>query len=375
VTELLVVAGEASGDRAGARVVAELGPDVRVFGLGGRALEDQGAELLARVPDLAVAGLDFAGHAIGIARAFVRVLRAARARKPRAALLVDYVEFNARLAPRLRREGIKVLWYGAPQVWAWRPERIDHLKDVADAIALVLPFEESLWRAKGAPARYVGHPVLELHALSRSQARSAMSLTDTAAAVALLPGSRAQEVRRLLPAMLAAYEIVRADRASVDGRLLLAPGLDEATRAFAVAEAQKWRVPYVEVDPSTGAYPILSAFDGSLCAAGTASLEAALAGAMPVITYKVSTLTAAFVRPRLVTPHVALPNVLLGRRVFPELLQDEADPRSLARALGSVLDRRSELEVARRELEALLRPPGATLRPSVAVAETLRGWL
>lgn len=373
MTELLVVAGEPSGDRAGARVVAELGREVHAFGLGGGALTDQGVELLARVPELAAAGLDVAGRAFGIGRAFLRVLRAAKERRPRAALLVDYAEFNARLAPRLRRMGIKVLWYGAPQVWAWRPERASHLKDAVDTVAVVLPFEESLWRAQGVDARYVGHPVLEIDALSRTQARSALSLTRGAAAVAILPGSRTQEVRRLLRAMLDAYESVRADRASVDGRVLLAAGLDDATRTFALREAKAARVPCVDVDAANGAFPLLGAFDASLCAAGTASLEAALAGAMPVIAYKVSKLTEAFVRPRLTTPHIGLPNVLLGRRVFPELLQEEANARSLARGLAWVLDRAADLDVARRELDALLRKD-APPRPSGAVADILRGW-
>lgn len=373
LTELLVVAGESSGDRAGARVVAELGRDVRAFGLGGSALADQGVELLACVPELAAAGLDIAGRAFGIGRAFLRVLRAAKERRPRAALLVDYAEFNARLAPRLRRLGIKVLFYGAPQVWAWRPERIARLKEAVDTVAVVLPFEERLWRAQGVDARYVGHTVLEIDRLSRAAARAALSLTDGAAAVAVLPGSRTQEVRRLLRPMLEAYESVRADRASVDGRVLLAPGLDEATRAFARREAKSARVPYVEVGAHDGALALLGAFDASLCAAGTASLEAALAGAMPVIAYKVSKLTEAFVRPRLTTLHVGLPNVLLGRRVFPELLQDEASAPSLARGLAWVLDRRAELDIARRELDAILRKD-APPRPSSAVADILRGW-
>lgn len=372
-----MVAGEASGDRAAARVITELGSPtgLRAFGIGGPALEGVGVELLGRVSDLAVAGLDVAERAIAIGRAYFRVLRAAKQRRPRAALLVDYAEFNARLAPRLRKLGVKVLWYGAPQVWAWRPGRIARLKDAADEIAVVLPFEEGLWRAKGARARYVGNPILELRGLDRRAARSAMGLTDGAAAVAILPGSRPHEVRRLLPVMLEAYESVRSDRASVDARVLLAPGLDGATRAFAARHADAWKVPYVDVDAKTGAYPLLGAFDASLCAAGTATLEAALAGARPVVTYKVGRITEAFVRGRLTTPHVALPNVLLGRRVFPELLQDAATAPALASALDHVLARPAEIDAGRRELEEMLRGAQGELHPSRAIAETLRGWL
>lgn len=374
MSELLVVCGEPSGDRAGARVLAELGKDVHAFGLGGPALEAMGVDIVAHVSRTGAMGIsEVAARAFVIGKELVKVLAAARKRRPSAALLVGYSDFNARLAPRLKARGTRVLWYCPPQVWAWRSERAESIKASVDALAVILPFEESYWRARGAPATYVGHPVLEVQTLSRNEARAALGLTPRAAAIAILPGSRSHEVKQLLLPMLAACEQVRRDRASVDMRLMLAPGLDRSTRAFALAAAKRDRVACADVDPLSGAYQYLRAFDAALCASGTVSLEAALARAMPVVAYKVSRLTAMLVRPRLQTSHIALPNILLGRPVFPELLQKDVATRPLSRALARVLDGRAALSSACDKLEAILRPADET--PSRKVAHMLEAWL
>jgi lipid-A-disaccharide synthase len=376
VKDLLVVAGEPSGDRAGARVLAELGSGVRAFGIGGPALEAMGIDLVAHVAYVTTMGVsELASRAFRVTSELVRITRLAKKRKPAAALLVGYSEFNARLAPTLKRQGTRVLWYSPPQIWAWRAQRAAAIKDSVDALAVILPFEEAFWRARGAPARYVGHPVLEVPTLPRAEARIALGLTPAASAIAILPGSRPHEVRRLLDPMLAAYETVRRDRASVDARVLLAPGLDESTRTFAITTARRERVACADLDPLSGAYQYLPAFDAALCASGTASLEAALAHAMPVIAYRVGLVTELVVRPKLKTPFIGLPNVLLGNATFPELLQRDVTPRALARALARVLDARTALGAACDEIAAMLRPPAGAATPSRAVASMLEPWL
>jgi lipid-A-disaccharide synthase len=297
---------------------------------------------------------------------------AVRARRPRAALLVNYSEFNAHLAPRLHAAGVRVLWYGAPQVWAWRPSRARSLRRWVDRMALMLPFEERLWRAAGVDAHYVGHPSLETTPLERETARRALGMTPFAAAVAILPGSRPHEVRRLLIPMLDAYERVRADRASVDARVLVAASLDEATRAWLLSVCRTRHLPTFEADPYVGAMSVLPAFDAALCASGTASLEAALARAVPIVAYRVGIATELTARALVRTPHVALPNLLLGRRAFPELLQREACASRIAQVLADALDHRRELVAACNEVRAAL---GAEAAPSAAVARMLAPWL
>jgi len=372
VTELLVVAGEASGDRAGAAVLRRL-EGVRAFGLGGPAIGGTGAAIVDDMRAWTAMGIGEAGaRAARVLRAWRAVVNAVRARRPRAALLVNYTEFNLRLAPRLRAAGVRVLWYGAPQVWAWRPERARSLRRCVDRLAVMFPFEEDPWRRAGVDAHYVGHPALETTPLDRDAARRALDMTMYAAAVAVLPGSRPHEVRRLLVPMLDAYEQVRSDRASIDARVLVAPSLDRPTRTWVRATCQARHVATFDVDPNLGAMSVLTAFDASLCASGTASLEAALARAVPVVAYRVGVTTELAARTLLRTPYVALPNVLLGRPVFRELLQRDARAARIAEALADALDRRPQLLTACKEVAASLQIAGP---PSAHVAQMLAPWL
>ncbi len=372
MSELLVVSGEASGDRAAAAVVEQLGHP-RAFGLGGGASAAAGVDLVGDMRDWTALGIGEAASRGGrVWWAWRAVSRAVRERRPRAALLVNYTEFNARLAPRLHARGVRVLWYGAPQVWAWRAGRIASMRRWIDRLAVMLPFEEELWRRDGVDAHYVGHPALEVSALERTAAREALGLTPLAATVALMPGSRPHEVRSLLTPMLEGYERVRADRASVDARVLVASSLDPATREWLRARCAHAGVETFDVDPGQGAGAVLRAFDVALCASGTASLEAALTRAVPIVAYRVGLVTELTARAFLRTPHVALPNVLLGRRAFPELLQLDVTASRIATTLADVLDHRAALVAECDAVEAsMLR----ARRPSWHVARMLAPWL
>lgn len=383
---LLVVAGEASGDRAGAAVVHRLrqeGGRFDAFGIGGGALERQGVELLADLRDLTAMGLaEVALRAGQVGIAYARMRAAIALRRPAAALLVNYTEFNTRLAQALWSAGTRVLWYGAPQIWAWRPGRAAPLRKHLDRMAVMLPFEEKIWRDVGVDAHYVGHPAFEERRdplSGRVPARELLGMTPFAPAVAILPGSRPHEVRRLLEPMLAAYEEVREDRASLDARVLLAPSLDARTRDWARDLAARYAVDLVDIDPSAGLAYSLPAFDVALCASGTASLECALAQAVPIVCYRVGWATELGARAFMTAKHVALPNVLLGREAFPELLQRNATAARISETLAEVLGaddgragRRDELIAACGEVTRAL---GEKTSASIEVANMLRPWL
>lgn len=373
--DLLVVAGEASGDRAAAAVIAHLPPGVRAFGMGGGALAAEGVELIADLRDTTALGVaEVARRAFAVARAYALVRAATSLRKPAAALLVNYTEFNARLAHALWQTGTRVLWYGAPQVWAWRSGRAIPLRRHLDRMAVMLPFEEPLWRGFGVDAHYVGHPALEERrgTYDRATARETLGMTPRAWGVAILPGSRPHEVRRLLPPMLQGYEKVRREHASVDARVLLAASLDATTRAWARAATAAAHVELVEVDARAGMGYALPAFDAALCASGTASLECALARAVPVVCYRVGWATELGARAFMKTDHVALPNILLGRGAFPELLQRHATASRMAEALANVLEARESFLGACTEVEATL---GDRREASRNVARMLEPWL
>lgn len=371
--DLLVVAGEASGDRAGARVVSKLPPGVRAFGMGGDALAAEGVELVADLRETTALGvLEVARRALGVARAFARVRAAAARRKPVAALLVNYTEFNARLAESLWASGTRVVWYGAPQVWAWRSARAVPLRRHLDRMAVMLPFEESLWRGHGVDAHYVGHPALEERRTDRVAARELLGMTPRAWGVAILPGSRPHEVRQLLGPMLVGYEKVRREHASVDARVLIASSLDPGTRALARTAAARAHVEPVDVDARAGMGYALPAFDAALCASGTASLECALARVVPVVCYRVGWATELGARMLVTTPYVALPNILLDRAAFPELLQRRATASCMADTLTQVLEQRSSFLPSCREVEKTL---GSHTDASGSVARMLEPWL
>ncbi len=372
--ELLVVAGEASGDRAAAAVLAKLGR-VPAFGMGGRALERVGLSLVADLRKATAMGVsEVAARAYGVGLAYAKLRTAIHRRRPAAAFLVNYTEFNARLARTLWEAGTRVLWYGAPQIWAWRRGRATPLRRHLDRLAVMLPFEEPMWRELGVDAHYVGHPALEDRRgpEHRAVARELLGMTPFAWAVAILPGSRPHEVRRLLEPMLLGYEAVRRDRASVDARVLLAPSLDDRTRVWAAAASREAGVDAVDVDSRAGIAYVLPAFDAALCASGTASLECALARVVPVVCYRVGWATEVGARSLLRTPWVALPNILLGREAFPELLQRNAAPSRIAEVLAHVLDTRDAFLASCSQVEHVL---GDRVHPSREVARMLEPWL
>jgi lipid-A-disaccharide synthase len=357
--EVLVVAGEASGDRIAALAAAVLvARGARCFGVGGPACRAAGLEIVADTAGLGAMGLaDVVVALPALAAAGARLLARTRRAPPRAALLVNFTEGNQRLGRLLRARGTRVLWCVAPQVWAWRAGRIQALHGAVDRLAVILPFEEALWRDAGYDARYVGHPALDAPAVDRDVLRARLGLGRDARAVAVLPGSRVGEALRLARPLCEAAARLVADGSVDAARLLLAPGLAPRARAVAEAAARAAGVAVVEGDPVHGAAPLLGAFDVSLCASGTASLEAALAAAAPVVAYRLDPLAHAVARRLVRTPHIALPNVLLERRAFPELLQREVTAPRLAEAARGLLARPDEARRLAAELRARLGPP------------------
>jgi lipid-A-disaccharide synthase len=352
---LLVVAGEASGDALGASALRALGGPHGAWGLGGPALRAAGATPLLDLQTIHANGLGDVLRVLPQASAaLVRLAWQVRLRRPRAALLVDATSFNARLGRLLRAQGVPVLWGVAPQIWAWRPERGPALARSMDRLAALFSFEVPLWRALGVDVRWVGHPALDAPLPPREVARASLGIAPTATALALLPGSRPGEVRRLLPPFLEAASLL-ARSEGIEPWVFLAPSLPGAVLASSALLAGRRGIRVLRVAPGQGIAPWLPAFDAALCASGTASLECALAAVPPVVAYRADALTAWAARRWLQTEHVALPNVLLGRRVFPELLQERCTPDQLALEARRLLTAGSA-EEPRAQLRAALSP-------------------
>ena len=366
---LLVSAGEGSGDAMAAPVVRELG--VAAFGLGGRALAAAGVDLLADLSSLTGMGVGaVVARAPAIARAAHLLLSEAKSRHARAALLVGYSDFNAWLAPRLRSRGVRVLWYAPPQVWAWRPGRAPSLARSVDRMAVVLPFEQALWQAHGVDASYVGHPAFERAAPPRDAVRQRLGLAPWAEYVAILPGSRPEEIGRHLEPMLDAVALLRADRGALDARVIVASSLARKVADRIGRAATAAGVSVVE----SSAPSVLSAFDAALAASGTVTLECVAAEVPPVIGYRVGPLTELVARRLVSLETIGLPNLVLGEQVFPELLQGRFSAEALAEEAGRLLDDRATFVRACRDVRAMVCPDGAT-ESSKHVARLLAPWL
>ncbi len=371
---LVVVAGEPSGDFLGAAVVREirsLRPDLEVFGLGGDELAAAGTELLSHVRDLSATG--FFGVFLQVPRHNSirrRLVEEVERRRPDAALFVDYPGFNIRVSGDLRAQGVPVAYYVAPKVWVWKTDdRPRFLASHVDRMLVLFRFEEAIWRAAGIPVTFVGHPARDLvrPAPDRAAFLSGVGLDPARPVLALLPGSRRPEVRRILPALLAAAEELVRREPSLQPLVALAASLDPGL-----------------LPPTLGGHPlrfavgrtheVLGAARLGLVACGTAALEAALLGTPCVVVYRVDPLTHRFGLARVKISRYALPNILAGRDVMPELIQEEMTP---ARIVEAALPLLAEGEPRRRMLEGFgellgeIGPPGAAARAAAEVLQLI----
>jgi lipid-A-disaccharide synthase len=359
---LLLVAGEASGDLHGAHLVEalrRLRPELTVRGIGGALLRQAGMEVRIDVAELSAAGL--VEIVASIPRHW-RVMRWLRRQmdqhRPQAVVLVDYPGFNLMVAREAHRRGIPVFFYIAPQVWAWGQGRARKMAGFIDRLAVIFPFEEPIFNSHGRSfARYVGHPLLDALQLSGSPAetRARHGFAADQPLLLVMPGSRRSEIRLLLPELLQAARQLRRDGWQV--ALLQAPTLSRAWME-SMAGSAGLDLPVIAGDR----YNLLAAADAVLASSGTATLEAALLGCPPVIVYRFNWLTYWLARLVIGRRTMGLPNVVLGRPVFPELLQDEVRAEALVRAVQANQRQRPELEAAITELRSRMGAPGASLR-------------
>ena len=363
---MLIVAVEASADLHGAAVLRELQalrPGLHAFGAGGPRMRALGFEALIQAEDLSVMGVAEVLPALPRILESMDALRdAARERRPRAALLIDSPDFNLRLARQLRALRIPVAYFIGPSVWAWRRYRVRQIARDVSRMLVILPFEEKFYAQHGVQATYVGNPLAD--DLRSGDTRAALHLDPARPVLALLPGSRLQEVRRLWPPMLAAARALRRKRPNLQ---LVVPVAPTIARALLYAPD----VIFIE-----GRAPeVLAAAAAAIVASGTATLEAALALTPLVVVYRTSWLTWLIGRLLVRVRFVSLVNLLAGRALVPELLQTECTPDRIEAAAAPLLDQgpeRAAQLAGLRELRETLAPEGAPHAARRAAAEVLR---
>ena len=329
---ILLAAGEPSGDLHGAGVAQALRarwPNARLFGLGGPRMAAEGVELLADVEDLAVMGfVEVASRLPYFIRLMAVVRREMAARGTQLVIPIDYPGFNLRLARAARESGLPVLYYIAPQVWAWHRSRMKELARVTNRVATILPFEADLLRGAGSDARFVGHPLLDLPeaAIDHRAFRAAHGFDAGREILAVFPGSRQQEVERHIEVFSEAAAIVCRDRPHIQPVIARAPSVGDDAYAGA-------RYPLVG-----DSHALLRHARAAIVKSGTTTLEAAIAGVPFIVAYRTHPLTFWLAEHLVEVEHVALANLVAGARVVPELLQDAATPEALAAALGPLVD-------------------------------------
>jgi lipid-A-disaccharide synthase len=378
--ELLVVAGEASGDLHGARLLAELRrlvPGLRAFGLGGAELRAAGLDAVADSSEVAVVGVVEVLKVLPrVRQVFAALLAEVDRRRPCAAVLIDFPDFNLRLAGRLARRGIPVIYYISPQVWAWRRGRVRTIARRVDEMLVLFPFEVEFYRRSGVRAVHVGHPLVdEVPRLPSAWDRELAA--GEPYRLALLPGSRRSEVEALLPAMLAGAARVAAEL-PVAVTLIRAPGIPEALLAEHVAAFQRRaagdRVELPVRVESEDRFGAIADSHLALCASGTATLEVGLLGTPMIVLYRLARWSYLLARMLVRLPNFAMVNLVLGREVVPELLQGEAEPERIgAEALRLLGDReaRARVRAGLAELRPRLGEGGASARAARQVAEVL----
>ena len=390
---IFISAGEASGELYGARLaeilrreIASRGVDrVDLFGMGGERMRAAGVECVVRAEEMAVMGFtEVLKHLPRIYGEFRRLKQAIRERHPAVAVLIDYPDFHFRLLPQLRRLGIPVIYFVSPQLWAWKKRRIKQVQRYVKRMLVIFPFEEQFYRKRGVDAEFVGHPLAELKRpeASREEFARVHALDPARTWIALLPGSRMREIREHLPTMLEAARMIaeRKPGESFEFVVPLAPTLNAAQR-LQVLELVAGLGGAIRVRPVEDAQGALWNARASVVASGTATVEAALAGNPFVVIYRVSGLTYAIAKRIVTVPHVAMANLIVGRRVVPELIQHDFTAQNIVQQLEPLLPdggaRESMIEGLRSVYEALGagRGPGdgegAIERVAAAVMEEL----
>ena len=348
---VVIVAGEASADLHGSnlvRAMRSMDPDIVFWGIGGEKMENAGVKILVSSSEMAVVGLtEVLFRLRAIVRAFWKLKSLFKHRHPDLLILIDYPDFNIHIARTAKRFQVPVLYYVSPQVWAWRKGRVRKIADRVDRMVVILPFEEAFYRQRGLNVEYVGHPLLDIvpAEIDKNEARLRLGLGHGRPVVGLLPGSRKEEIKKLLPVMVHAAEILRKRYHSVQFLLPLAPTIEPAF-ARSLVDDTGVEIKFYRKD----VYSVLSACDLALVASGTATLETAIMEVPMVIAYKVSRVSYWAAKMAVRVPFIGLVNLVAGEGVVPELIQDEVSAERLAHEALIILERE---DVRKRMVEKL----------------------
>jgi lipid-A-disaccharide synthase len=364
VKRVMMVAGEASGDLHGSGVVRELrqsDPGIEIFGIGGDAMRQEGMELVQHISSMSFMGFVEVVKHLSAIRAVERQMEMLlESRRPDVVVLIDFPGFNLRLAANVKRQGIPLLYYISPQVWAWNRGRIKKMKHLVDRMKVVFPFEVDLYRAEGIDVEFVGHPIVERigSSTNRQDFFRRHGLNAGVKLLGLFPGSRIQELERILPVMADVAVLLR-ERLGIEVALGVAPNLgSDVVKRFLPRSSG---ITLVE----NATYDLMNHADAAIVTSGTATLETGWFGTPMVVVYRTSPLTYFIGRLLVDVPYIGLVNIVAGNKVVPELVQGDMTAKKLVSMVSRLLTDEAYAQGMRKQLSVIRRnlgQPGASRR-------------
>ena len=374
--KILIIAGEASGDLHGSRLVKEmraLNPRIRFYGVGGEKMKSAGVDLVADINDMAVVGITEVFFKLKkIYGVYRKLKQSLTEHNPALIILIDYPDFNLWFARAAKKRDIPVVYYISPQIWAWRKRRIKQIARLIKKMIVIFPFEERFYQQTNVDAEFVGHPLLDsVHPQrSRTDTFNKLSLTPGVCTIGLLPGSRMSEIQRHLPPLVKALPKIAGRLNSVQFILPVAPGLDRAKIESMIGPHENTvRV----VDDNI--YDVMQSADLLLVASGTATVEAAIMGVPMIVLYRISPLTYLLGKLLIKVENIGMVNIIAGKTVAPELIQKDLNPEKITRTVLDIVHDPVRLKEMKKELFAVkekLGDPGASLRAARIINDIIQ---
>lgn len=376
MNHILIIAGEASGDMHGAGFVREflkIQPDCRFFGLGGDRMAEAGVDPAYHIKSLAFLGFwEVLKNIRFINNVEKEILSLVDELQPKMAVLIDYPGFNLRLAPKLKKRGIKIFYYISPQIWAWGEKRVKKIKENVDMMATIFEFEKDIYERAGVLVKWVGHPLIDTVkiSLTEEEFRHKLSLEENDIIIGLYPGSREQEVKKILPEMLSALKIVK--NKNIKGFISKSPTLDESVYRE-IIDRYNINVPVLE----NVNYELMAHAKMNIVCSGTATLECAIIGTPFVVVYKTSFVTYFIARNLIKIPDIGLVNVVAGKRIVPELVQNDCVAENIADIAMKYLEDDKYYQLVKEQLSHIkskLGDSGAAIRAAQAAVELMNRY-
>ena len=362
---ILIIAGEVSGDIHGANLIREMKnsvPNLHFFGIGGDRMKEEGAELFYHINQMSLIGLtEIIKHLPFVFNVINRIVLIAKERNPDLIILIDYPGLNIRIGKRLKKLKKRIFYYISPQVWAWGKNRIKKIAEFTDKMVVILPFEEEIYQNAGIDVEFVGNPLLDIVKtdLTKEEFFTKNQLSRNKITIGLLPGSRIQEIRNLLPEMLKAMKIITEKTKNIQGIISISPSIEKSIydeiieRNFPVKSVEKFN------------YPIMKYSDLLIVASGTATLEATIFETPMIIVYKVSPITFLFAKLFVKIPYIGLANILAKEKIVPEIIQKKLLGEEIAKEIEKVIKNTEIMEKMRENLgriKTMLGSSGASKR-------------